>query len=167
MLNMKDQRKCMVYFEDKGRFPKVHRWFLEDSGRFLARIPRGLEGSGRFRARIPIGGRVLEHLLWLNFHRSVCMIYFLKATCRGLKMNLCFQIPMLYLPFVSSSSDPLNCYHAQCNISYIYNFYMYNQLKIPAICFNKAASIIPELNMWKKVFWKNLLYLGCQFILRS
>ena len=34
MLNMKDQRKCMVHFEDKSA--------LEDSGRFLARIPRGL-----------------------------------------------------------------------------------------------------------------------------
>ena len=35
---MKDHRKCMVHFEDKGMFPSA----LEDSGRFLARIPRGL-----------------------------------------------------------------------------------------------------------------------------
>ena len=42
MLNMKDQRKCTVHFEDKGMFPKVHWRILEDSGRFLARIPRGL-----------------------------------------------------------------------------------------------------------------------------
>ena len=39
---MKDQRKCMVHFEDKGVFPKVHWRILEDSGRFLARIPSGL-----------------------------------------------------------------------------------------------------------------------------
>ena len=39
---MKDQRKCMVHFEDKGMFPKVHWRILEDSGRFLDRIPRGL-----------------------------------------------------------------------------------------------------------------------------
>ena len=43
MLNMKDQRKCMVHFEDKGMFPKVHWRILEDSGRFLARIPRGFK----------------------------------------------------------------------------------------------------------------------------
>ena len=30
---MKDQRKCMVHFEDKGMFPKVHWRILEDSGR--------------------------------------------------------------------------------------------------------------------------------------
>ena len=42
MLNiMKDQRKCMVRFEDKGMFPKVHWMILEDSGRFLAGVPRG------------------------------------------------------------------------------------------------------------------------------
>ena len=39
MLNMKDQRTCMVHFEDQGMFPKVHWRILEDSGRFLARIP--------------------------------------------------------------------------------------------------------------------------------
>ena len=37
-----DRRKCMVHFEDKGTFPKVHWWILEDSGMSLARIPRGL-----------------------------------------------------------------------------------------------------------------------------
>ena len=42
VLNTKDQRKCMVHFEDKGMFPKVHWRILEDSGRFLARIPSGL-----------------------------------------------------------------------------------------------------------------------------
>ena len=35
------QRKCMVHFEDKGMFPKVHWMILKDSGRFLDRIPRG------------------------------------------------------------------------------------------------------------------------------
>ena len=39
---MKDQRKCMVHFEDKGMFPKVHWRILDDSARFLGRIPRGL-----------------------------------------------------------------------------------------------------------------------------
>ena len=34
---MKDQLKCMVHFEDKGMFPKVHWWIQEDSG-----ISRGL-----------------------------------------------------------------------------------------------------------------------------
>ena len=28
---MKDQRKCMVHFEDKGMFPKVHWRIMEDS----------------------------------------------------------------------------------------------------------------------------------------
>ena len=29
VLNMKDQRKCMVHFEDKGIFPKVH-WRIQE-----------------------------------------------------------------------------------------------------------------------------------------
>ena len=41
MLNMKDQRKCMVHFEGEGMFPKVHWRILDDSGRFLVRIARG------------------------------------------------------------------------------------------------------------------------------
>ena len=32
---MKDQRKCMEHFEDKGMFPKLHWRILEDLGRFL------------------------------------------------------------------------------------------------------------------------------------
>ena len=38
---MKDQRKCMVHFEDKG-VSKSALEVLDDSGRFLARIPKGL-----------------------------------------------------------------------------------------------------------------------------
>ena len=41
----KDQWKCMVHFEDKGMFPKVHWWILEGSGRFLASL--GLKGQYR------------------------------------------------------------------------------------------------------------------------
>ena len=43
---MKDQRKCLVHFEDKGMFPKVHWRIFEDSGRFLARIPQRLVLKG-------------------------------------------------------------------------------------------------------------------------
>ena len=42
VLNIKDQRKCMVYFEDKGMFSKVHWRILEDSGRFLSQNTKGL-----------------------------------------------------------------------------------------------------------------------------
>ena len=41
-LNVKDQRKCTVRFEDEGVFPKVHWRIFEDSGRYLTRIPRRL-----------------------------------------------------------------------------------------------------------------------------
>ena len=68
-MNIKDQQKCMVHFEGKGMFPKVHWRILEDdSGRFLARIPRGL---GLLKGSYNIGIWKHTFILTISLSRNI------------------------------------------------------------------------------------------------
>ena len=73
MLNMKDQRKCTVHFEDKGMFPKVHWRILEDSGK----VP----------SQSALGARVLMHMFKVGIsHRLRWGIsYKNEHTCMSIK----------------------------------------------------------------------------------